>query len=230
MTLVQDILGALGHTRHGNTVANAHRKRPPSMSARLAGYVVGSRDSSGVGFIRSMKPVERHAELVYAESLLEKVRTVRLVPGYFRSLTCVRLFWASFTLETGLPSLKRRASLRPSRSEQYLIPCSLNLRAAMNIYRDLGKFLEAADAAAQARGLPEDPEIDAHFRSGVYLGVGASSLTMSLMPARLLTLVELFGYKGDRDAGLRYLERAGGWSKEKDEPAVSVGESILALL
>lgn len=93
----------------------------------------------------------------------------------------------------------------------------------MNIYRDLAKFLDTADAAAKARGLPEDPEIDPHFRSGVYLGVGTTNLVMSLMPPRLLALVELFGYKGDRDAGLRYLERAGGWTKDKQGPAVSIG-------
>lgn len=94
----------------------------------------------------------------------------------------------------------------------------------MNIYRDLGKFLEQADAEATARGHgPEDTSIDAHFRSGVYLGVGASSLVMSLMPTRLLALVEFFGYKGDRHLGLAYLQRAGGWTGERDQPAVDVG-------
>lgn len=34
---------------------------------------MGSLNTSGVGFIKSMTPVERHAELVYAESLFEKV-------------------------------------------------------------------------------------------------------------------------------------------------------------
>ncbi|KAF8823477.1 hypothetical protein HHX47_DHR10000365 [Lentinula edodes] len=39
---------------------------------KLAGYVVSSLNTTGVGFIRSMTDVERHAELVYAESLFEK--------------------------------------------------------------------------------------------------------------------------------------------------------------
>lgn len=47
-----------------------HRKRAASLPWRLAGYVTGS---SGVSWIKSMTPVERHAELVYAESLFEKV-------------------------------------------------------------------------------------------------------------------------------------------------------------
>ena len=76
------------------------------------------------------------------------------------------------------------------------------MRTTINIYRQLGKYLEAADAEAQAKGKgPEDTSIDADFRSGVYLGVGLSNLVLSLMPSRLLTIVELFGYKGDRHAG-----------------------------
>lgn len=34
---------------------------------------MGSLNTSGVGFIKSMSTLERHAELVYAESLFEKV-------------------------------------------------------------------------------------------------------------------------------------------------------------
>lgn len=56
-----------------------------------------------------------------------------------------------------------------------------------------------------------DPSIDTHFRSGVYLGLGMSHLVLSMMPGKLLALVELFGYKGDRTFGLELLERAGGW-------------------
>jgi hypothetical protein len=59
-----------------------------------------------------------------------------------------------------------------------------------------------------------DPSIDVHFRSGVYLGLGMSHLALSMMPGKLLALVELFGYKGDRKLGLELLERAGGWGGE----------------
>jgi len=56
-----------------------------------------------------------------------------------------------------------------------------------------------------------DPSIDDHFRAGVYLGLGMSHIVLSLMPGKLLALVELFGYKGDRKHGLELLERPGGW-------------------
>ena len=97
------------------------------------------------------------------------------------------------------------------------------MRTAFNIYRQLGKFLEEVDAAAQAEGKKEDTSIDADFRSGVYLGVGMSNLILSMMPSRLLALIELFGYKGDRHIGLQTLYRAGGWTETSDEPSVSAG-------
>jgi Protein of unknown function (DUF3808) len=97
----------------------------------------------------------------------------------------------------------------------------------MQVYRQLGKYVEQMDAEAQARGGSEDRSIDVHFRSGVYLGVGMSHVIISLMPARLATLVELFGYKGNRHLGLSLLQKAGGWTKESSEPAVSKGAPLV---
>ena len=71
----KDLKDAIEHVRHGNDVAARHRKRAASLPTRLAGLVVGSLNTSGVGFIKSMSALERHAELVYAESLFEKVST-----------------------------------------------------------------------------------------------------------------------------------------------------------
>jgi hypothetical protein len=104
---------------------------------------------------------------------------------------------------------------------------SLNVRSTMQVYRQLGKYIEQMDAAAQARDEgPEDKSIDVHFRSGVYLGVGLSHIIISLMPARLATLVELFGYKGNRHGGLALLQKVGGWTKESPEPTVNQGTPL----
>src|SRR6266404_9225591 len=93
------------------------------------------------------------------------------------------------------------------------------MRSTMQIYRQLGKYLEQMDAEAEARGEgPEDKSIDVHFRSGVYLGVGMSHIILTLMPTRIATLVELFGYKGDRRLGLALLQKAGGWTRDAPEP------------
>jgi hypothetical protein len=101
------------------------------------------------------------------------------------------------------------------------------MRTAFNTYRQLGKFLEESDAEARAAGSGlEDSSIDSHFRSGVYLGVGLSNLVLSMMPSRLLALIELFGYRGDRQIGLQMLYKAGGWTKESDEPSISTGATL----
>ncbi|KAL1732546.1 hypothetical protein EV714DRAFT_206570 [Schizophyllum commune] len=97
----------------------------------------------------------------------------------------------------------------------------LNMRTIMNSYRQLAKFIEAMDEEGRA------DEVDKHFRSGVYLGIGASNLILSLMPARLLTIVELFGYKGDRKFGLEMLQKAGGWTADSKEPLISAKDEGL---
>ena len=58
--------------KHGNAVAQQHRKRSAALPTRLAGLVIGALNTSGVGWVKSMSDVERHAELVYAETLFEK--------------------------------------------------------------------------------------------------------------------------------------------------------------
>lgn len=95
------------------------------------------------------------------------------------------------------------------------------MRTAFNIYRQLYQFIELSDSKYNllhpSTPPSEDPSIDQHFRSGVYLGVGSANLILSMMPGRLLSLIELFGYKGDRRVGLQLLYKAGGWTKDKEE-------------
>lgn len=103
------------------------------------------------------------------------------------------------------------------------------MRTTIGIYRQLGQFLDSADAEAVAAGHgPTDKTIDIHFRSGVYLGIGMSHLILSLMPGKLMTFVELFGYRGDRKLGLKALMKAGGWTQEKEEPEISASTRKVA--
>ncbi|KAF8147845.1 hypothetical protein B0H34DRAFT_785773 [Crassisporium funariophilum] len=187
-----DLLAGIAHTKQGNLIASQHRKKQAFLGSRLAGYVVSSLHS-GVGFIKGMTDVERHAELVFAESMFEKALLGIMYSGD----------WLAFIKE------------------------ALNMRTTIGIYRQLATYLDALDAEATARGLgPIDTTVDRHFRSGVYLGQGVCNMILSLMPGKLITLVELFGYKGDRKVGLDNLMKAGGWSAEVgvDEPAISTSQ------
>ena len=133
-----------------------------------------------------------------------------------------RLFWRLARVHQGSVRIHSTALSVFRLTKFYL--CRLNMRSTMQVFRQLGKYLDQMDAEARARGEgPEDKSIDVHFRTGVYLGVGMSHIVLSLMPAKLATLVELFGYKGDRHLGLALLQKAGGWTKESPEPSVSQG-------
>ena len=79
------------------------------------------------------------------------------------------------------------------------------------------------DADARARGKPEDESIDADFRSGVYLGVGCTHIILSMMPEKIIKIAGLLGYKGDRTAGLAYLQKSGGWSSDPTKTPISKG-------
>lgn len=80
----QDILAGITHTRRGNHIASIHRKKQSFLGSRIAGYVVSALHNP-MAHIRSMTPVERHSELVYAESLFEKAS--RLCPSAQQLLT-----------------------------------------------------------------------------------------------------------------------------------------------
>ncbi len=93
------------------------------------------------------------------------------------------------------------------------------MRTSLNIYRLLYKYIKAMDDASP-KGY--DNTIDEHFRTGVYLGTGGSMLVLSLLPSRIIAIVEIFGYHGDRHEALAILGKAGGWTSESDEPTVPV--------
>lgn len=98
------------------------------------------------------------------------------------------------------------------------------MRATISIYRQLEEYLDSIDTEAVNQGKgPIDTSVDPHFRSGVYLGVGMFNIILSMMPGKLATLIELFGYKGDRKVGLEMLMKAGGWVEGEDEPRISAG-------
>ncbi|KAK2581440.1 hypothetical protein KPH14_005115 [Odynerus spinipes] len=45
-----------------------------------------------------------------------------------------------------------------------------------------------------------------HFESGVHMGIGTFNLMISLLPARIIKLLEFIGFSGDKDYGISELE------------------------
>ncbi|KAI0225371.1 hypothetical protein L0F63_002033 [Massospora cicadina] len=48
---------------------------------------------------------------------------------------------------------------------------------------------------------------DKNSVSGVYFGVGASNVVLSILPAKILKFISVLGIKGDRQLGFEYLEK-----------------------
>jgi len=67
------------------------------------------------------------------------------------------------------------------------------------------------------------PDIDEDFRSGVSLGTGITHLLLSLLPKSIGTVMEIFGYKGNRHEGLEILAKVGGWSSDLNVPDPEIG-------
>lgn len=48
--------------------------------------------------------------------------------------------------------------------------------------------------------------LQVHFESGVRMGIGAFNLMISLLPARIIKLLEFIGFGGNKAFGLQELE------------------------
>jgi hypothetical protein len=174
-----------GSPRRNHPCQHQHRRKQAFLGSRLANYVVSTFHPGGVGFIKGMTEVERHAELVYAESMFEKA-----LLGIVYSGDWLAFIEEAYVVFLSCPSLLLR--------NKPLL--SLNMRT-IAIYRQLRQFLDHMDATYttslnSSKSLCHPP-VDSYFRSGVFLGVGMCNIILSMMSGKLI-VVELFGYKGDR--------------------------------
>ncbi|XP_039770651.1 tetratricopeptide repeat protein 39A isoform X5 [Ornithorhynchus anatinus] len=74
----------------------------------------------------------------------------------------------------------------------------IKVRSSYQTYKELDTLVRSS---GYARG-----ENHHHFEGGVKLGVGAFNLTLSLLPTRILRLLEFVGFSGNKDYGLLQLE------------------------
>nr|XP_020447540.1 tetratricopeptide repeat protein 39B-like isoform X3 [Monopterus albus] len=107
---------------------------------------------------------EMHAELCYAEVLLQKA-----------ALTFLDESLISF------------------------IKGGMGMRKSYLIY----KFCQSMENVTKDTGTQKSTHI--HFRGGVNMGIGTFNLVLSLLPPRVLRLMEFLGFSGDREMGLSQL-------------------------
>ncbi|XP_037116633.1 tetratricopeptide repeat protein 39B isoform X3 [Syngnathus acus] len=131
---------------------------------RKKNSVVGSL-SGLINRQSNLQEEEMHAELCYAECLLQKA-----------TLT--------FVQDENMISF---------------IKGGIKIRSSYLIYKDCHNVLNAANDT--------DSQSDLHrqFEGGVKLGVGSFNLMLSLLPQRILRLLEFIGFSGNREFGLSQL-------------------------
>lgn len=94
---------------------------------------------------------------------------------------------------------------------------ALNMRNAYSIFRTLHAFVERSDL--ENNNVP-DPTIDEDFRSGVFFGNGLISMILSILPNKLLKVMEVFGFTGDSSFALETLMKGGRWTPGVKEPGM----------
>uniref|UniRef100_A0A7N8Y3X7 Tetratricopeptide repeat protein 39B n=1 Tax=Mastacembelus armatus TaxID=205130 RepID=A0A7N8Y3X7_9TELE len=131
---------------------------------RKKNSVVGSL-SSLISKQSNLQEEEMHAEICYAECLLQKA-----------TLT--------FVQDENMISF---------------IKGGIKIRTSYQIYKDCQNVLNVTqDLAAQSDSFRQ-------FEGGVRLGIGSFNLMLSLLPQRILRLLEFIGFSGNRNFGLSQL-------------------------
>ncbi|KAJ2504017.1 hypothetical protein IWW47_002723, partial [Coemansia sp. RSA 2052] len=104
-------------------------------------------------------------------------------------------------------------------AEAYLMRAVLNVASGDGVMAVLREGWHVRAAYATYRGCyayiqDAGSTVDADFVSGTYLGMGVFNLVLSMLPARLLRVVELVGFKANRALGLELLAVAAGWRSD----------------
>ncbi|XP_042317244.1 tetratricopeptide repeat protein 39A isoform X1 [Sceloporus undulatus] len=96
--------------------------------------------------------------------------------------------------------LLQRAALTFLQDENMIsfVKGSIKIRNSYQIYRELDSLIHSPN---YVKG-----ENHAHFEGGVKLGVGAFNLTLSMLPTRIVRLLEFVGFSGNKEHGLQQIE------------------------
>ncbi|XP_034490295.1 tetratricopeptide repeat protein 39B-like isoform X2 [Drosophila innubila] len=82
-----------------------------------------------------------------------------------------------------------------------LIRGSLQVRQCYNCYRACEQIMKHRNWNSNSSALK------IHFNSGVHMGIGTFNLMISLLPGRLIKLLQFIGFSSNRSDGLRDLQR-----------------------
>ncbi|XP_041041817.1 tetratricopeptide repeat protein 39B isoform X4 [Carcharodon carcharias] len=96
--------------------------------------------------------------------------------------------------------LLQKAALTLVQDENMInfIKGGIKIRTSYNIYRECQQIVQMTQDRVKT-------DVYCQFEGGVKLGIGAFNLMLSLLPLRILRLLEFIGFSGNRDLGLSML-------------------------
>ena len=179
-----DIRNSLALMQTAVDMAMFYRKRDYSILGNIAGFVRGHS-------LDNMTRLQRHAELIYAESYL------------------LRAILTIINDESLLSFVREGMSVRSS----YLTykQCYKWLIKAANDEKNNtgGTAKNKKKQSSSSTEVPEFPSkavIDEHFLSGVCFGIGTFNVMLSLLPEKMIKVFEVIGFSGARNFGLEMLQ------------------------
>ncbi|VDK71695.1 unnamed protein product [Dibothriocephalus latus] len=153
-----DLKEATDYIRHALKLCNKYRRR-----VTITETFTKSTVKQKAAFYAAYTEDQAHAELCYAESLLQLVFLMVLQDEKLTTL----------------------------------IRSSIKLRECYRCYRTCWKIHTNKDWG--------NSPSRAAFDCGVHMGVGAFNLLLSLLPSSVLSVLEIVGFSGDREIGLKLL-------------------------
>lgn len=166
-----DIEQGLKSLKVCSTVCEGHRKR--------MGFIQNLAKNKKLHYSQ-LNNYEVHAELCYAECLLEQAFLTFIQDENFTSF----------------------------------IKGALKVRTCLSTYKTAVEIMRKRD---WKEGMAK-----VHFESGICLGVGAFNLMLSLLPPKILKVLEFVGFKASKEKGLRELEKGADMTTSLRAPVCSI--------
>uniref|UniRef100_A0A2K6MJX8 Tetratricopeptide repeat domain 39A n=3 Tax=Rhinopithecus TaxID=542827 RepID=A0A2K6MJX8_RHIBE len=186
----QDILLAGNMMKEAQMLCQRHRRKS-SVTDSFSSLV--NRPTLG-----QFTEEEIHAEVCYAECLLQRA-ALTFLQGSSQG-GAVRPRALPDPSAYGCPPGPGGQHLFLLQDENMVsfIKGGIKVRNSYQTYKELDSLVQSSQ---YCKG-----ENHPHFEGGVKLGVGAFNLTLSMLPTRILRLLEFVGFSGNKDYGLLQLE------------------------
>lgn len=185
-----------------------------------------------------------HAELCYAELLLERSlltfmqddNLIAFIKGALKIRECYGLYKHCWKIYK-----KRDWQNEPLRAASETQNSHHRSRFGKKHSHSGKKSSKQQSEVAESAKLPEDSEaakhaitdaelMKAHYESGVKLGIGIFNLLISMVPARVMKLLEFVGFRGNREFGLNLLREAAMMRHGLRAPLAQLGLLVYNLI